>query len=119
MYYRFLMGGAATKPVGEAAVMNWGRFQNDEVDRLLARFEATRDRGEQGKLADRLQALFSQYAPVVPLHASPSWGICNTKRFEGFPSEENPYARLSPFSSPEYLLVLTQLKPVGSASKAP
>lgn len=116
MYYRFVMSGAALKPEGEAAAMNWGRFQNAEVDQLLSSFEATRDRAEQQKLAERLQALYSEHAPIIPLHPSPSWGICNTTRFEGFPSEENPYARLSPFSSPEYLLVLTTVKPVGSGA---
>jgi peptide/nickel transport system substrate-binding protein len=111
MYYRFVMSGVMTKPVGEAAPMNWNRFQNDEVDAALSAFERTRDPKEQRALSDKLQALYSKHAPLIPLHPSPSWGICNTSRFTGFPSEEDPYARLSPFSAPEYLLVLTNVKP--------
>lgn len=111
MYYRFVMSSAATKPVGEAAPMNWNRFSNPEVDEALSAFEKTRDPQRQRELANRLQELYSKHAPLIPLHPSPSWGICNTTRFEGFPSEANPYARLSPFSAPEYLLVLTTVRP--------
>ncbi len=111
MYYRFVMNGAAAKPIGEAGAMNWNRFKDDEVDAALVAFEKTRDEKEQRALSDKLQGLYSQHAPLIPLHPSPSWGICNTKHFVGFPSEEDPYARLSPFSAPEYLLVLTNIRP--------
>lgn len=117
MYYRFVMSGAASKPLGEAAPMNWNRFENAEVDAALSAFEQTRDPKRQRELAVQLQELYSKYAPLIPLHPSPSWGICNTKRFEGFPSEDNPYARLSPFSAPEYLLVLTSVRPRGTAAE--
>ncbi len=116
MYYRFVMSGAAAKPIGEAAPMNWNRFKDDEVDAALAAFEKTRDPKEQRALSDKLQALYSKYAPLIPLHPSPSWGICNTKRFVGFPSEDDPYARLSPFSAPEYLLVLMNLRPTEASA---
>lgn len=110
-YYRFVMSGAARKPPGEVALMNWGRFENAEVDAALAAFESTNDLAEQHRLSDQLQSLFSKHAPIIPLHPSPSWGICNTKHFKGFPSADNPYARLSPFNPPEYLLVLVNLEP--------
>ncbi len=111
MYYRFVMGGDAKRPVGEKASMNFQRFQDDEVDATLEAFELTRDPAEQQQLVKKLQRLFVQHAPMVPLYPSPSWGISNTKRFTNFPSADNPYARLSPFSPPEYLLVLTNVKP--------
>jgi peptide/nickel transport system substrate-binding protein len=55
--------------------------------------------------------LFVETVPSIPLFPGPSWGEYNTKRFTGFPSKENPYAKLSPNNPPEYLLVLTELKP--------
>jgi peptide/nickel transport system substrate-binding protein len=110
-FYQFVMGPAGRKPIGERGVSNWGRFHEDDVDRTLAEFELTSDPGEQRRLSSRLQGLFAEHAPIVPLYPSPSWGVCNTGRFVGFPSKENPYARLSPFSPPEYLLVLLSLEP--------
>lgn len=110
-FYQFVMGPAGRKPVGERGVTNWGRFQDADVDDALAAFETTSDPAEQRALSSRLQALFSQHAPIVPLYPSPSWGVCNTERFVGFPGPDDPYARLSPFSPPEYLLVLLRLSP--------
>lgn len=115
-YYRFIMSSALSKPVGEPAAMNWNRFRNEEVDAALTAFELTRDPQEERALANRLQTLYTRHAPVLPLYPSPSWGIANTTRFEGFPSEQDPYARLSPFSSPEYLLVLTRVRPRPAAT---
>jgi peptide/nickel transport system substrate-binding protein len=58
-----------------------------------------------------LEARFIATAPAVPLFANPLWGAFNTHRFVGFPSEKQPYAKLSPHSEPEDLLVLTSLSP--------
>lgn len=110
-YYQFVMGPAGRQALGSRAIMNWQRFESAEVDGALNAFETTNDTEQQRKLSNQLQSLFSQHAPMIPLYPSPSWGICNTKRFKGFPSAEDPYARLSPFSPPEYLLVLLNLEP--------
>ena len=45
------------------------------------------------------------------LWADPAWGEFSSRRFVGFPSEKDPYARLSPHSVPEALLVLTRVRP--------
>ena len=50
-------------------------------------------------------------APALPLFWAPSWGEANTSRFTGFPTPEDPYARLSPNTGAEALLVLTRLVP--------
>ena len=55
--------------------------------------------------------IYAQQVPVIPLFKNPSWGEYSTKRFVGWPSKENPYAKLSPNNSPDYLLVLTEIKP--------
>jgi peptide/nickel transport system substrate-binding protein len=110
-FYQFVMGPRGRRPLGERGIMNWSRFEHPDVDRALSAFEHTSDPVEQRRLSDRLQRLFSEMAPIIPLYPSPSWGLCNTRRFEGFPGPEDPYARLSPFSPPEYLLVLLNLRP--------
>jgi peptide/nickel transport system substrate-binding protein len=110
-FYRDLMGTETLRPIGEPAARNWHRFGKKEADVLLQAFEATTDPAEQKELAGKLQALFVEDAPTIPLFPNPSWGEYSTRRFTGFPSKENPYAKLSPNNPPEYLLVLTELKP--------
>jgi len=62
-------------------------------------------------LVDRMQELFIESAPAIPLFADPTWGVYSTKRFKNFPSEENPYAQISPNKTPENLFILTQVEP--------
>ncbi|WP_438021308.1 ABC transporter substrate-binding protein [Sorangium sp. So ce315] len=110
-FYRDLLGTATVKPVGEASARNWHRFGAKQADSLFEAFEAATEQADQKKLLEQLQEIFSETAPSIPLFPGPSWGEFNTRRFTGFPSKENPYAKLSPNNPPEYLLVLTELKP--------
>lgn len=112
-FYRDLMGTETFRPLGEPAARNWHRFSSKDADALLQAFEVSTDEAELRRLSDKLQALFVESAPVIPLFPNPSWGEYSTKRFVGFPSKENPFAKLSPNNAPEYLLVLTELKPKG------
>ena len=63
-----------------------------------------------GEIIQTLQHRFIERAPAIPLFLNPSWGECNKKRFVGWPSFENPYARLSPNNPPETLLVMTKVR---------
>ncbi|MGK3963737.1 ABC transporter substrate-binding protein [Sorangium sp. So ce118] len=110
-FYRDLMSAALVKPVGEMSARNWHRFGAREADTLFHAFEAATDPAEQKRIIEALQMIFVQTAPVIPLFKNPSWGEYSTKRFTGFPTMENPYAKLTPNNPPEYLLVLTELRP--------
>ncbi|WP_437626935.1 ABC transporter substrate-binding protein [Sorangium sp. So ce1151] len=110
-FYRDLMSAALVKPVGEMSARNWHRFGAREADTLFHAFEAATDPAEQKRILEALQMIFVQTAPVIPLFKNPSWGEYSTKRFTGFPTMENPYAKLTPNNPPEYLLVLTELRP--------
>ncbi|AUX37864.1 peptide ABC transporter substrate-binding protein [Sorangium cellulosum] len=110
-FYRDLMSAELVKPVGEISARNWHRFGAKEADPLFREFEAAIDPAEQKRIIDELQMIFVQAAPVIPLFKNPSWGEYNTKRFTGFPTKEDPYAKLTPNNPPEYLLVLTELRP--------
>jgi peptide/nickel transport system substrate-binding protein len=112
-FYRSQMASETAKPVGVVANQNWHRFASAEVDLLLRRFEATADPAEQWELARRLQRLYVEQAPSIPLFPGPSWGEFNRARFTGFPDAGNPYAKLAPPQDEggEPLLVLTELRP--------
>ncbi|XXY48064.1 ABC transporter substrate-binding protein [Sorangium sp. So ce269] len=113
LYYMYaaLMGSGSVKPVGELARENWHRHGSKSADRLLGALAATSDPAQRRRIANELQMLFVQTAPVIPLFLNPAWGECNTRRFIGFPGPENPHAKLSPNGGPDYLLVLTELEP--------
>ncbi|XXX81602.1 ABC transporter substrate-binding protein [Sorangium sp. So ce134] len=110
-FYRDLMSAELVKPVGEVSSRNWHRFGAGEADGFFHAFEAATDPADQKRILDALQMIFVEAAPVIPLFKNPSWGEYSTKRFTGFPTTENPYAKLTPNNPPEYLLVLTELRP--------
>lgn len=112
-FYRWLMSPDTVQPVGEISAGNWHRFADDEAQRLLDAFERTADRDAQGELADGLQRRFAETLPAIPLFPNPQWAAYSTRRFEGFPSPDAPYASPSPNALPSALLVLTTLRPRG------
>ncbi|XXZ30415.1 ABC transporter substrate-binding protein [Sorangium sp. So ce321] len=110
-FYRDLMAPEFVKPVGEATTRNWHRFAAKEAEPLFKQFASATDPAEQKRIIDELQNIYAQQVPVIPLFKNPSWGEYSTKRFVGWPSKENPYAKLSPNNPPDYLIVLTEIKP--------
>ena len=109
--YRGLLSSEYLKPVGEIAEANWHRFSIPEADSLCRAFERTSNETEIRAIVTRLEELFVEYAPAIPLFAEPSWGQYNTKRFTNFPNENNPYGQLSPNYPPENLLVMVNVVP--------
>ncbi len=111
-FYRSLMSTETVRPLGEAAAANWHRFGLPEADRLLAGLEDTTDPALERRLSARLQALFVEHAPAIPLFPGTLWGEFNTRRAVGFPDQDAPYAPLAPYiDGPQTLLVLTRLRP--------
>lgn len=109
-YYRSAMSCRTVKPVGEEATQNFQRFCSEKADELLDQFAAATTEDEQHALVDQLQELYSQLAPTIPLFPGPEWGAYNSTVFEGWPSEDDPYATLSPEAS-STVLVLTNIHP--------
>jgi peptide/nickel transport system substrate-binding protein len=110
-FYRWLMASSTVKPVGVTSLGNWHRYGSPTADRLIAAFEREPDAAAQRQLSDELQRTFVAEAPAIPLYPQPSWGEFNSRRFVGFASAEDPYAALSPNKTPDYLLVLTTVRP--------
>jgi peptide/nickel transport system substrate-binding protein len=109
--YRGLMASSTAKPLGEPTELNWNRFADPRTDELLEEFERTDDATLQHQLMLQIEARFAATAPAIPVFVNPLWGAFTTRRFTGFPTAANPFAKLSPNSDPERLLVLTALQP--------
>lgn len=113
LFYRWLMASDTVTPEGTSAYGNWQRYGSPAADKVFEEFERESTLEGQRVLVDKLQQIFADEAPAIPLYPNPSWAEYNTSRFTGFPSEDNPYADPSPnkFGRGETLLVLTALEP--------
>ena len=99
-YYKWLMSEETVKPIGEAAVGNFHRFGDREVDQWLEQLKRGADQHIERALNQKLQRRYAELAPVIPLFPNPQWGAASTRRAQGFPSAASPYAPLSPAVSP-------------------
>ncbi len=112
--YRDAMTSLTTAAIGTAAAGNYGRFVSKEGEDLLKQFAATGDVAQQKQIAEKLQKVFADTAPVIPLYPQPSWFEYNSTRFVGWPTKDNPYATpaiLPSYSNPEALVVMTTITP--------
>jgi peptide/nickel transport system substrate-binding protein len=110
-FYSTTMSSAMKKPLGTLSPHNWHRYADDTADALLAEFERSASPEAQREVAVKLQKHFAAVVPSIPLFPNPMWGEFSTRRFEGFPSSEHPFARLSPHAEPDALFVLTAIMP--------
>jgi peptide/nickel transport system substrate-binding protein len=116
-YYRSLMGSYSYRPVGQSASDNWHRYKNSQADALLKEWAATADINKQKQLCVKLEKIFVDNLPTIPLYYQPDWGAYNTMRVKGFPTPSNPYAPLTNnynASMPTQLIVLTTVQPAKS-----
>lgn len=90
---------------------NFGRYYDDAADAALEAYASTEDEAEQQQALDDLQRIMVEERPAIPLLQAPNWFQYTTERWEGFPSEEDPYAFGAPFQSPDNLLVIMNLTP--------
>lgn len=109
-FFAAMMGTATVKPVGKKAADNYQRFGDPRADALLQQIAGTGDPAAQTEAVNKLQELFNENAPVIPLFPGPEWGAFNDTRFIGWPTEQNPYASLSARSG-RTVIILTSLEP--------
>lgn len=109
--FRSMMSSEYEVAPGEKALSNYNRYYDPEADALLTDFASTLDPAAQQKALDGLETIMVDKLPVIPMLQSPNWLQYNTARWEGFPTEEDPYALGAPFQFPDNLLVVTNLTP--------
>ncbi len=79
-----------TKGKGVALQANHG-IHSDEMDSLLDEFTRTTDSARQREISAKLQSFVAENLMLIPVFSNPEWYQYSTKRFEGWPTEENPY----------------------------
>lgn len=109
-YWRNTMSTELVVPVGEETFQNYHRYGNEEATELLAQWAASGDEAEQREINIKLQEIYNEEAPLIPLFTGPFWGAWSTERFVGWPDEDNPYSPVN-ISVPGTTLILTTLEP--------
>lgn len=110
--YRTMLSSKLTKPIGQQATGDFGRWKDAKTDELLAAYEATDDVAKQKAAVQGLAKIVIEQVPVIPLFDSPSWALYRTTKYTGWPSPDDMYAMPSPATSPDIAVVLLHLKPV-------
>ncbi|MFI9597495.1 ABC transporter substrate-binding protein [Nonomuraea sp. NPDC052265] len=111
---RTMLSGALAEPVGESATGNYERWKDAETDKLIDAYAATEDLAEQQQAVQGLARIMAEKMPTLPLFYSPAWAQYRTDKYVGWPSEQDPYAMPSPYTSPDAAVVLLHLKPAGT-----
>jgi peptide/nickel transport system substrate-binding protein len=103
-YYIFHSGQSA--PVGEQTTTNYIRYEDPEMDALIDQLRESPDPDDQKEAVLGLEKIMVDKLPTIPLWYGAHWFQYSTKRADGWPNEQNPYAKPT-----DALLIITNLKP--------
>jgi peptide/nickel transport system substrate-binding protein len=85
---------------------NYIFHKNPEVDDLINQLRSAVEVEDQKKLTAELAKYSVEQLPTVPLWYGANWFEYSTRKAEGWPNAENPYAKPG-----DSLLIITNLKP--------
>jgi peptide/nickel transport system substrate-binding protein len=109
--YHDLLSSDLYEPIGTLATGDQGRYRNPALDKLFLQFRMTTDLAQQHSIMTKIERNFLADLPAIPLYITVSGNQVNTERFTGFPLPPDVYAVPSTNAVPDYLLVLTHLRP--------
>lgn len=110
--FNSLLSSYYLKPVGDSsATGNWERYSNPDVDAALEELKVTTDEERQKELGYEIQQAMYEDLPVIVLYYGGLWGIFDSSRFSGWPSEDDPYTPPRTWDS-SVLKVVTTVKKV-------
>jgi peptide/nickel transport system substrate-binding protein len=67
------------------------RYKNETVDKKMEEFSRTADEKKKVELIGEVLLAVMRDTPFVPLFNNPTWFTYTTRRFVGWPNENNPY----------------------------
>jgi len=92
-YYNQLLNGSVAPPVGQVDQFgDYGRYDNPQVDSLLADVAGTSDAAKQKQDFYQIEHLVLQDMPTIALFAAQDEIEFNGSHVKDFPTTENPYA---------------------------
>jgi len=109
-FYSDQMDGRFLEPMGEPALYNYGRFENDEATEALKTYATTTDEAERDAALATIEKVFVEEVPAMPIGTRPYISQFNTRDYVGWPSDDNPYVNADP-TQPTMVKILTELQP--------
>jgi peptide/nickel transport system substrate-binding protein len=94
---------------------NWSHTANGPATDLLNQWKVTLDPKKQQTIATKLETIFLDNMPIVPLFIGPRWSTYSTKYFHCFNSPKNFYGDPIFSTYPDNLLSFTRICPGGHA----
>jgi peptide/nickel transport system substrate-binding protein len=94
---------------------NWSHTANASATDLLNQWKVTLDPKKQQAIATKLETIFLDTMPIVPLFIGPRWSTYSTKYFHCFNSPKNFYGDPIFSTYPDNLLSFTRICPGGHA----
>lgn len=98
--YNNMLNSAASAPIGEQAASNYIRWENSTTDEALNSFKRTTDLVKQKESITTVVEQMLTQVPAIPMFYTPIVEEFSTRRFVGWPSEENPYVDAAPWAMP-------------------
>ena len=94
--YMNMMGTATVAPPGQFTMVNFNRYGSPAADALLAEMASTDDKAKQIEACQKLQKVYADEWPVVPLWNGLDWAVFNNASFNNWPSQQNNYSLAFP-----------------------
>ena len=92
---------------------NYGRFINADATAALAAYRTAADDASRTAAMNKLEQIFVDQEPMVPLMAANAGGEYSTQHWTGWPDDSNPYAPAQP-TLPNSLDIVLHLVPATS-----
>jgi peptide/nickel transport system substrate-binding protein len=104
----FIPPGQDGTPTG-----NWEHFANAKATVLLNQWKGTLVTAKQKQIATKLEKIWLQTLPIVPVMIGARWSTYSTKYFHCFPTAKNFYADPIFTTNPDNILLFTTICPGG------
>jgi peptide/nickel transport system substrate-binding protein len=108
----FIPSGQDGTPTG-----NWEHFSSAKAASLLNQWKTTLSVAKQKQIAVKVEKIFLQTLPIVPVMIGARWSTYSTKYFHCFPTQKNFYADPIFTTNPDNILLFTTICPGGTAGK--
>jgi peptide/nickel transport system substrate-binding protein len=106
----FIPSGQDGTPTG-----NWEHFASAKATPLLNQWKGTLVTTKQKQIATKLQKIWLQTLPVIPVMIGARWSTYSTKYFHCFPTAKNFYADPIFTTNPDSILLFTTICPGGKS----
>ncbi len=106
--YRYYDQLLHSRNKGQMFQSNHG-FNSPEIDAVIDKYANTNDEAEQRDIINQMQEVVAQNLMIIPLFSNPQWYQYSTKRFDGWPTKDNPYVDPNFYAAGERVILVTNL----------